>query len=515
MSQTAVVAAVFHGLEARLEARVGARMNNLPVQWSEGMFLRPHHFQAADRYWNEWLETSNRWDHPYNYGLQSIELSKEAIANYQIELKHCHGRLRDGTLVTISPGEEPDRVDLGGGIEEVAGLVNLAEAFLKDPTVRVYLGVPKLKLGRANVSAQQHGSQSRYVETKRNVPDEVEGGNDQQVNLRELNTKILLSTEDLSGYETIPIAQIKRAGDKEATPQLDEDYIPPVLAVEAWSPLATDYVRAIYDIIGQKVRVLSEQVMSRGITPTSQEPGDMDRMIMLMMLNEAYATLRCLAFSRGLHPFAAYAELCRIVGKLSIFAEERRCPEIPTYDHDDLARIFKWAKQQISLLIHRIQDYAYEREDFYGVENKMQVRLKEKWLGPNWEWYVGVNYGNSTKEECRRLLSPGQLDWKMGSAEQVESIFANRAEGVVLRIQDTPPRALPVRGPWVFYQVARVGQPWKSVETSKTLAMRFSTTLIKNLAELPGQKQLGVKKMGTTQEVTLEFALFALDLRNV
>src|SRR5688572_28048231 len=28
-------------------------MKNLPVHWSEGMFLRPHHFQAADRHWAE------------------------------------------------------------------------------------------------------------------------------------------------------------------------------------------------------------------------------------------------------------------------------------------------------------------------------------------------------------------------------------------------------------------------------------------------------------------------------
>ena len=495
---------------------LAARMKNLPVQWSEGMFLRPHHMQAADRYWNEWLEISNGWDHPYNYGLQSIALSKEAIANYQVELTQCHARLRDGTLITIAPGEEPERKDLEGGIEEVAtGVVSLAEAFLKDPTVRVYLGIPKLKLGRANVSVQQRGSQSRYVEAKRDLPDEVGGGNDQEISLRELNTRILLSTEDLGGYEIIPIAQIKRAGDKEATPQLDEDYIPPVVAVEAWPPLATDYVRAIYDIIGQKVRVLSEQVMSRGITPTSQEPGDMDRMIMLMMLNEAYATLRCLAFSKGLHPFVVYAELCRVVGKLSIFSEDRRCGEIPTYDHDDLARIFKWVKQQITLLIHRIQDYAYEREDFFGVENRMQVRLKEKWLGPNWDWYVGVNYGNATKAECMRLLKPGQLDWKMGCMEKVEEIFKNRAPGVVLSEAMTPPRALPVRGPWVFYQVTRSGAAWKDVENSKTLAMRFSTTLIKNLSELPGQKKLVVQEKGKPQDVTLEFTLFALDLRNV
>ena len=54
-------------------------MRNSPVHWHEGLFLRPHHFQAADRYWAERIQTSESWDHPYNYGLYSLELSREAV----------------------------------------------------------------------------------------------------------------------------------------------------------------------------------------------------------------------------------------------------------------------------------------------------------------------------------------------------------------------------------------------------------------------------------------------------
>jgi type VI secretion system protein ImpJ len=54
-------------------------MWNLPVHWSEGMFLRPHHFQAAERYWTEVHEQSGKWDHHFNYGLRSIELNRDAL----------------------------------------------------------------------------------------------------------------------------------------------------------------------------------------------------------------------------------------------------------------------------------------------------------------------------------------------------------------------------------------------------------------------------------------------------
>ena len=61
-------------------------MRNRPVHWHEGMFLRPQHFQAADRHWEELIAISSQWDNAYNYGLRSIELSPEALANYHVQL---------------------------------------------------------------------------------------------------------------------------------------------------------------------------------------------------------------------------------------------------------------------------------------------------------------------------------------------------------------------------------------------------------------------------------------------
>ena len=98
----------------------------------------------------------------------------------------------------------------------------------------------------------------------------------------------------------------------------------------------------------------------------SQEPGDLDRLFMLSELNKAYATLGVLAFARGVHPLVAYAELCRVVGQLSIFGSERRPPAIPRYDHDDLAGIFYWVKRQVELLLAAIRDYEYEQRFFVG-----------------------------------------------------------------------------------------------------------------------------------------------------
>ena len=101
-------------------------MHNLPVHWSEGLFLRPHHFQAADRYWTEALQTSEQWDHQYNYGIRRLELSREAIANYQFQVNACHARMKDGTLVAAGPGPGAGPAGPEGGLRQGVGGAGLS-----------------------------------------------------------------------------------------------------------------------------------------------------------------------------------------------------------------------------------------------------------------------------------------------------------------------------------------------------------------------------------------------------
>lgn len=487
-------------------------MRNLPVHWSEGMFLRPHHFQAADRHWIEQQQVGEQWDHQFYYGLREIEFSRDALANNQFQIHVLSARMKDGTLISLQPGQEPDRLELKSSFKALGeAMVDLTEAFSQNPSVRVYLGVPKLQLGGQNVGMGNEGTKPRFLPEDMELQDETQGGNDQLVQLKRLNVRLLLSTQDLSGYELLPIAQIDRSGEREASPKVDANYFPPMLAADAWPELGRDIVRAIYDIIGKKIEVLSEQVINRGISLQSQEPGDLDRIIMLSQLNVATTTLGVLAFAKGVHPFIAYTELCRIVGQLSIFDATRRPPEIPRYDHDDLAPIFKYIKAQIERLIDTVRDYEYEQRYFVGVGLGMQVTLKQKWLNSDWQWYVGVNKGDLSEEICRALLSAGQLDWKLGSSRQVEALFINRMQGVSLTPMARAPRALPLNKDWLYYEVTRGNPAWNDVQETQTLAMRLKDSLIVNRGTLQGQQKMVVQVGG--QQYTLQFALFAVPIR--
>ena len=201
-------------------------MTTRAVQWYEGMFLRPHHFNAAQRHAEQTNSLSNRWDHHYNWGLRSVEIDRDALTNNRLVVRSLQARMRDGTLVSIPEDGAPAAIDL-------------KPAFAQSDLVTAYLAVPVQRSGKANVAAQRASVEdARYLLDTQQVEDESTGTNPQALKFRLLNLRLLPSTQDRSGYEVLPIVRVRRSPRAEATPELDSTYFPPVLACDAWPPLA-------------------------------------------------------------------------------------------------------------------------------------------------------------------------------------------------------------------------------------------------------------------------------------
>ena len=77
------------------------------VIWSEGMFLRPQHFQQHDRYLEALIEERTRPLRPHSWGLVDLDISEEALRLGRIEVQGCRAVLPDGTTVNIPKGDAP------------------------------------------------------------------------------------------------------------------------------------------------------------------------------------------------------------------------------------------------------------------------------------------------------------------------------------------------------------------------------------------------------------------------
>src|SRR5262249_26109486 len=158
----------------------------------------------------------------YNWGLRSLEFDRDALANYRFVVRRLEARLRDGTLVRVPESGVVAPLDLRGLLEQQSPL-------------QISLAVPALQLGRANLG-EAEDARWRSETPRDGIFDENSGQNPRVVQFRRLNMHLMSALQNTAGYEVLPIASIERSAQAEAVPQLNEGYIPPLLACDSWAP---------------------------------------------------------------------------------------------------------------------------------------------------------------------------------------------------------------------------------------------------------------------------------------
>lgn len=462
------------------------------VHWYEGMFLSPHHFQAFEQHQFQQNHRGDIWIQRHHWGLRSIDLDLDALTNSRLVVRSLEARLRDGSSIAIpSDGQLP--------------ILDLRHAMADRQNLTIYLAVPLLVSGQSNV-ADTPTSTARYLVENLEIEDQNSGSNQQTIQIRRLNLRLLHDGDNHAGYETLPIARIRRSDRGEAVPQLDETYIPPLLSCDAWQPLQAKLLQRIYDRLGRKLDLLASQIVSRKISFDSRGQGDQQLLEQLRAINECYPTIQLVAFTPGTHPSVAFHELARTIGKLAVFGAMRRPPEMPAYDHDDLAGCFWRQKQYIDALLDAVVEPDYRERHFEGAGLRMQVDLEPSWLEGSNKLFVGVE-SSLPPQQIDRLLTRG-LDMKIGSSDKVVELYRLGQAGLKFNYASHPPRALPALPGVSYFEIDRESQPtqWEQVKHSLTLAIRLNENLI--VSDIEGQRRLTIRVDG--QSTTLQFTLYVV-----
>jgi type VI secretion system protein ImpJ len=363
----------------------------------------------------------------------------------------------------------------------------------------------------AKEAEQAAAPKTRYLMEKFEIADENDAADLQTLDFRTLNLQLLLDTQDLAGYEVLEIARFEKSPTAEGAPQVDANYIPPVLACDAWKPLANDILQYLYHHLSNRMDNLATKAVTRGITFETKNPGDTKLLGRLAVLNEASCVLNTIAFAEGIHPFAAYLELCRIVGQLAIFSGDLRAPKLPAYDHDDLGTCFYAVKRHLEW---DEEGAAYEERAFIGEELRMQVAIEAKWLEPAWQMFVGVRSPLPQAEVIDLLTTPGQLDMKIGSANRVDHMFTRGIPSLEFTHAPTPPRVLPTMADLTYFQVNRDSRQneWAAVQQSLTLAIRVNHKRFEvgKSGNIQGARSLALHQHGAQPATTMQFSLFVV-----
>src|SRR5262245_43794129 len=109
------------------------------IVWNEGMLLTPHHFQQADNYHEDLVNTRIAALLPYEWGLLELHIDRDAVANGSVQLISCRGVMPDGLVINIpQTSPEPAARPVEDNFSPTADHLD------------VYLAVPASRVGVSN-----------------------------------------------------------------------------------------------------------------------------------------------------------------------------------------------------------------------------------------------------------------------------------------------------------------------------------------------------------------------------
>jgi type VI secretion system protein ImpJ len=441
-------------------------MRTKAVNWAEGMLVLPHHFQAEHANLLDWVATAHDWAQPYGYGLRAIEIHEDALKNFELRVPRLQARMRDGTLVSV-----PENAHIP--------ILDLRPVFAKAQELYIHLVLPEVVSGKSNTSRNGPTVDQRFAVSITEWSDLNSGGTPRNIETQLLSVQLAAqdNLEGPGGYESLPIARLKRSTQAEAPPMIDHNYIPPLVACECWAPLREDILAVVAAKLGAHTKQQADYLRTVGGWSEANQPQIRARIMKLNAVNCSYPYLTQLIHARGIHPFLAYTELCRLVGQLSLFRHDWQPPDLPPYDHDDLGRIFRYVADLLASLLEEQKAAEIARYEFLGVNEWMEVALDPKWLLGNHEFYVGVQTDLNPKH-VEKLFTNQFLDWKMGSVRTISQVFRTAQQGVGLRRLGGVHPVLPAISNMNYYEIEQTGPYWDEVVESRVLAFMVNTRFV-------------------------------------
>ena len=441
------------------------------IHWYEGVFLRPHHLQAAQRQMETVVRTALDAARPFAWGFVELNIAKEPLENCTLRVDHCELRLKDGTWARIPENTEVPPLNFEAALKTGGG------------TVEIFLGIPQMQDVRANAvsleAPERTQGNPRYEPQPITRRDENTGENPQTLYVRRMRGKLFAAGEDMTGYETVRLCRIKRTDRPGAVPEVDELGAGPLLAIQADAGLSS-LVTSLADQVEAKDEVLAREAREHHMLFTDGVAANTEHLLKLHALNESRAELRALLQSPRLHPYDIFVTLCRLIGHLSVFHDELVPGTIPTYDQDRPAESLDRVRRRLLVLLDAMRPMAYVQRPFARKKDErgldgLEVELDRSWIDENLEMYVALQAEDKDTDELHQYVY-SRLDMKLASPKRAPRIHNIAVRGLQLQIKSVPAGTLPRRQGLHYFRVDKTIGPdrtdyWQECEQERGIRM--------------------------------------------
>lgn len=420
------------------------------VVWSEGMFLNPHHFQQQERYFERYIDVKCSAYGSYGWGIHEIEIDQELLKLGKISIIKGSGVFPDGT-----PFSFPDQNDSPPVFEVPENTHNKT----------VFLAIPVKRPGAVDILAKEETQGlARYYSAKQDARDvSFEGSDSIEIDIGKLRLRLLLETDDMSGYAGIGILRIAEAREDKNV-LLDDEYIPTCIDCYASQKL-TGFVSELVGLLHHR----GESIAGRLADTQRGGTAEIADYMMLQLVNRLEPLATHLSQMQGLHPLELYSESVQMVGELSTFVTNtKRPPVFPPYKHDDLQSTFLPVMNSLRSCLSMV--YEQTAISLALVEKKYGIRvaqIPDRTLLDSAIFVLAVRA--DVPDNTIRTNFPAQV--KVGPVERIRQLVNAAMTGIPLKSLPVAPRQIPYHSGFTYFELERNSSFWKELQHSGGIAL--------------------------------------------
>ena len=419
------------------------------VVWSEGLFIRPHHFQQSDRYHEHLLALRTRYATPYPWGFSDLEIDRDVTQQSKFGLRRAAGVMQDGTPFDL-PGDSPmpDPIDVP---ETAAGQI-------------VWLTLPMAATNAREVDDRE--SASRFSVGAETLIDSTSALRiEEEIDLAHPRMRFEVRKTPKPGFHNLAIARIVEVRDKAIV--FDEKFAPPVLVCAA-HPVVNSWLARVIGWINNKLDKLARYAAD----PTAGGGLQSVDYFVLQLLNRNITVLKHLRFSGFVHPERLYETLLGLAGELATFAtQERRARDYPVFDQDNLENVF-------APLMHDLQEFLSARLGRRAIRLELIERSQNAFVSPIRDRNLFRTATLIVEVAARRPLTEIQQTFpnlfKIGPNTKMNEIVHAHLPGVALVHLPTPPPQIRAITDHVYFYLDRKSPLWPEFSSASSIGLHFS-----------------------------------------
>ncbi|MGZ4960291.1 MAG: type VI secretion system baseplate subunit TssK [Methylomonas sp.] len=424
---------------------------NNRVIWSEGMFLRPQHFQQHDRYFESLVHGLSLGLHAYAWGFSRLTIDSSCLSIGKLGLSECSGVFPDGTPFNLP---QDDNLPLPLEVPE------------NEKASVVYLALPLRRPDATEVDSEAYAdNMARYRLGERQVRDYNSGADGcYDVQIGGLKPRLMCSSQERSGYVCLGVARIVEVrADK--TVILDNQYIPPAVHCSSATILA-GFIRELQGLLHTRGEALAGRVAGSGQGGGVAEVADF---MLLQMINRYQPLLAHLSSAAALHPEDLFRLCLQLAGELATFYRPGKRPiAFPDYKHDDLKFSFIPLIDELRSLLSMILE-----------QNAVQLPLAEVKPGvyvakrPELSLLEGAIFVLASKaqvsSELIRSHFPPQV--KIGPVEDIQQLVRSALPGISIHALPVAPRQIPFHAGFSYFELNKQSELWAKMSASGGFAI--------------------------------------------